>query len=167
MRERAGTAAVGRAIPLPLLPIAPSAAMSTAAEPVPSSREFTFVGIAYGLHVAGLFLVWPAFIGIVLDYVKRGDVADTILASHYGWLIRTFWWSWLWGGLILGAMLWVIVPNAMQVAELARSGNYLAVPWSIIGAGIGGGIALAIVWFWTVYRLARGIIRLSNGRPVP
>ncbi len=141
--------------------------MSTVAEPVPSSREFTYVGIAYGLHVAGLFLMWPALIGIVLDYVKRKDVEETILESHYSWLIRTFWWSWLWGGLVLAAMLWVIVPNAMQVAELARTGNVLAVPWSILAAGVGGGIGLAIVWFWIVYRLTRGILRLSDGRSVP
>ena len=83
----------------------------SASEPVPSSREFTFVGIAYGLHVTGLFLVWPALIGLVLDYIKRGDVEGTVLESHYGWLIRTSWWSLLWGSLILGAMLAVIIPG--------------------------------------------------------
>ena len=139
----------------------------SASEPIPSSREFTFVGIAYGLHVTGLFLVWPAFIGIVLDYVKRGDVEETILESHYVWLIRTFWWSFLLGGLILGAMLAVIVPNAILVAELARTGNYLSVPWSIIAAAVLGGIGLSVVWFWVAYRLFRGILRLSDGRAVP
>jgi uncharacterized membrane protein len=139
----------------------------SATESVPSSREFAFVGVAYGLHVTGLFLMWPSFIGIVLDYVKRRDVEDTFLASHYSWLIRTFWWSWLWGGLILAGMLWVIIPNAMQVADLARSGNYLAIPWAIVGAAIGGGIALSIVWFWVAYRLTRGILRLSDGRAAP
>ena len=139
----------------------------SASEPVPSSREFTFVGIAYGLHVTGLFLFWPAVIGLVLDYVKRGDVEGTVLESHYGWLIRTFWWSLLWGGLILGAMLWVIVPEAISVAGLARSGNYLAIPWSIIGAAVGGGFGISVVWFWAAYRLMRGILRLSDGRAVP
>lgn len=139
----------------------------SASEPVPSSREFTFVGIAYGLHVTGLFLMWPAFIGIVLDYVKRGDVENTILQPHYTWLIRTFWWSLLWGALILGAMLAVIVPNAVLVADLARTGNYLSIPWSIIAAAILGGIGLSVVWFWVVYRLARGILRLADGRAMP
>ena len=139
----------------------------SASEPVPSSREFSFVGIAYGLHVTGLFLLWPALIGLVLDYIKRADVEGTVLGSHYAWLIRTFWWSLLWGGLILGAMLWAIIPNAMMVAELARSGNYLSIPWSIIGAAVLGGIGLSVVWFWTVYRFTRGILRLSDGRAVP
>jgi len=139
----------------------------SASEPVPASREFTFVGVAYGLHVTGLFLFWPSFIGIVLDYVKRGDVADTLLESHYGWLIRTFWWSLAWGGLILAAMLYVIVPNAAHIHELARTGNYLSIPWSLIAAAVAGGIGLSLVWFWIVYRLTRGILRLSDGRAVP
>lgn len=139
----------------------------SASEPVPSSREFTLVGIAYGLHVTGLFLFWPALIGLVLDYVKRGDVDGTALESHYGWLIRTFWWSLLWGGLILVTMLWVIVPEAMRVASLARSGNYLSIPWSFIAAAVLGGIGLSVVWFWTAYRFTRGILRLSDGRAVP
>src|SRR5512137_2674694 len=115
----------------------------SASEPIPSSREFTFVGIAYGLHVTGLFLMWPSFIGIVLDYVKRGDVEGSFLESHYNWLIRTFWWSLLWGGMILFGMLAVIVPNGMLVAELARTGNYLSIPWSIFAAAILGGIGLS------------------------
>jgi uncharacterized membrane protein len=139
----------------------------SASEPLPSSREFTFVGIAYGLHVTGLFLMWPSFIGIVLDYVKRRDVEGTILASHYDWLIRTFWWSLAWGGLILGAMLAAIVPNAMLVAELARTGDFLSIPWSLIAAGVLGGLGLSGVWFWIAYRLTRGILRLSDGRAVP
>jgi len=139
----------------------------SASEPIPPSREFTFVGVAYGLHVTGLFLFWPSFIGIVLDYVKRGDVAGSMLESHYGWLIRTFWWSLLWGGLILAAMLYVIVPNAAHIHELTRTGNYLSIPWSLIAAGVLGGIGLALVWFWIVYRLTRGILRLSDGRSVP
>jgi uncharacterized membrane protein len=139
----------------------------SASDPVPSSREFTFVGIAYGLHVTGLFLMWPSFIGIIVDYIKRRDVQGTMLESHYTWLIRTFWWSLLWGGAILGGMLAIIVPDAMVVAELARAGNYLAIPWSIIGAGIAGGTGLSVVWFWVVYRLVRGVIRLSDGRAAP
>ncbi|MDH5208863.1 MAG: hypothetical protein OEW34_09515 [Burkholderiaceae bacterium] len=139
----------------------------SATEPVPSSREFTFVGIAYGLHVTGLFLIWPALVGIVLDYVKRGDVEGTMLESHYTWLIRTFWWSVLWGSAILAGMLTVIVPNALLIADLARAGNYLAIPWSIILAAVLGGIGLSVVWFWVVYRLVRGVLRLSDGRPAP
>jgi len=141
--------------------------MSASEEAVPSSREFTFAGIAYGLHVTGLFLFWPAFIGLVLDYVKRGDVSGTILESHYTWLIRTFWWALLWGALVVGAMLSQIIPQAAQVADLARSGRYVAIPWSFLAAAVLGSIGIAAVWFWTAYRFVRGILRLSDGRAVP
>ena len=144
-----------------------SASEPVASDAVPSSREFTLVGIAYGLHVTGLFLFWPALFGLFLDYVKRRDAEGTILASHYNWLIRTFWWSLLWGSLIIGLMLWVIVPNAVRIGELVRAGAYLSIPWELIVAGVLGGIGISIVWFWTVYRFTRGILRLSDGRAAP
>ena len=144
-----------------------SASEPPAREAVPSSREFTFVGVAYGLHVTGLFLFWPALFGLFLDYVKRRDVEGTVLASHYAWLIRTFWWSLLWGTLIIGAMLWVILPHSLRIGELARAGDYLSIPWEFIAAGVLGGIGISVVWFWTVYRFIRGILRLSDGRAVP
>ena len=122
---------------------------------------------AHGLIVFAPLVGLAGIVGVIIAYVKRGDAHGTWVASHFTWLIRTFWWSWLWGGLVLAAMLWVIVPNAMQVAELTRTGNVFAVPWSILAAGAGGGIGLAIVWFWTAYRLTRGILRLSDGRSVP
>lgn len=136
-------------------------------EPIPSSREFTFVGVAYGTYVAGLFLFWPALVGVVLAYVKRGDVEGSMLASHYRWLIRTFWWWILWWIVIIGGMVAAIVPNAILIAEVARSGDYLNIPWVIIAAAILGGIALSAVWFWVVYRIVRGVLRLSDGRAVP
>jgi uncharacterized membrane protein len=138
-----------------------------ASEPVPSSREFTFVGVAYGIYVMGLFLFWPLLAGVALAYVKRSDVEGTMLASHYRWLIHTFWWWSLAWTVIVAGMLSVIVPNAMLIAAAARSGDLLNIPWALIGAAVGGGIALAVVWFWAVYRLFRGILRLSDGRAVP
>jgi uncharacterized membrane protein len=99
--------------------------------------------------------------------VKRRDVEDTFLASHYDWLIRTFWWALLWGALLIGGMVWVIVPNAVQLGELARTGDYFSIPWEIIAAGVVGGVGISIVWFWTVYRFIRGILRLADGRAVP
>jgi uncharacterized membrane protein len=68
---------------------------------------------------------------------------------------------------VLGAMLTVIIPGAAQVAALARSGNYLSIPWSFLAAAVGGGIGLAVIWFWTAYRYTRGILRLADGRAVP
>ena len=43
------------------------------------------------------FLVgWPSIIAVILNYVKRSDVAGTWLESHFRWQIRTFWFALLW-----------------------------------------------------------------------
>jgi uncharacterized membrane protein len=133
----------------------------------PSTREFTFLGVTYGLYACGLLLIWPTFIGVVLAYVKRSDVADSFLGSHYGWLIRTFWWWAAWWAVIVAGMVSVIVPNAMTISTAVQRGDYLMIPWSLIGAAIGGAIALSFVWLWVVYRLTRGALRLSDGLAVP
>lgn len=139
----------------------------SATESVPSSREFTFVGVTYGIFATGLFLLWPLLVAVVLAYVKRGDVGQTLLESHYRWLIRTFWWWTLWWTVVIAAMATAIVPDAVEVARAARSGDYYGVPWSIIAAAVLGGIALSAAWFWAAYRVARGVLRLSDGRGVP
>ncbi len=138
----------------------------SASEKIPSSREFTIVGVTYGAYVLGLLMIWPTLIAIVLAYVKRNDVAGSMLESHYAWLIRTFWWSFVCWAVIIGVMLSVIIPNALLIGEAVRTGNFVNIPWKLIGTVIGGGIALGFVWFWTVYRLLRGIFRLSDGRAV-
>jgi uncharacterized membrane protein len=135
--------------------------------PVPSSREFTFIGVTYALFACGLFLIWTAPIGLVLAYIKRDDVADTFLAPHYRWLIRTFWWWAFWWIAIIAGMVAVIVPNAMTISSAVQRGDFLMIPWSLIGAAVGGAFALSFVWLWVVYRLTRGALRLSDARPVP
>jgi len=78
--------------------------------------------------------------------VKRGETADTWLASHYRWLIRTFWFSLLWGmiGLILFFTLALV----------------------IVGLLLG-----PLVWIatsiWVLYRLIRGYLLFKDSRPVP
>ncbi len=138
---------------------------TNASEAIPSSQAFTLVGVTYGLYGFGLFLVWPALIGVVIAYVKRQDVPE-ILASHYRWLINTFWWWLIAWSVIIGAMLVVIVPNALEIERTMKSGS-ISVPWELMGAGIFGGLGVAIVWLWVVYRLIRGAIRLSDGLAAP
>jgi uncharacterized membrane protein len=36
---------------------------------VPSTREFTLLGITYGLYAFGLVVFWPAIAGVVLAYI--------------------------------------------------------------------------------------------------
>jgi uncharacterized membrane protein len=95
----------------------------------------TITQVIYGLYAASLISGVTAIIAIVLNYVKRDDVVNTIYASHFRWQIRTFWFSLLWG--VLGAATFAF----------------------IVGFVIWGA---AFVWF--VYRIAKGWLRLTEGR---
>lgn len=139
---------------------------TNASEAIPSSQAFTLVGITYGLYGLGLFLLWPAVIGAIIAYVKRQDVPES-LASHYRWLIGTFWWWLVAWTVIIGAMLAVMIPNAIEIKSAVQSSEYFNIPWELFGAAVLGGLGLSIVWLWVVYRLIRGAIRVSDGRAAP
>ncbi len=124
------------------------------------------VGVTYGLYGLGLFLFWSVLIGVIIAYVKRRDVPE-LLASHYRWLISTFWWWLVAWTVIIGAMLTVMIPHAIDIESAVQSGQYFNIPWELIGAAVLGGLGVAIVWLWVLYRLIRGAIRLSDGRAAP
>ena len=119
----------------------------------PSLVQLTHV--IYGLHafsvltgifgaasVIGAFLVgWPSIIAVILNYVKRADVAGTWLESHFRWQIRTFWF----------AVLWVLIA--------------VAVGLTIVGLLLTAAILVAVT-VWLVYRVARGWIALSGVKPM-
>jgi len=139
---------------------------TNASEAIPSSQAFTLVGVTYGLYGLGLFLVWPVLIGVMIAYVKRHDVPE-LLSSHYRWLINTFWWWLILWTVIIGAMLAVTIPNAIEIKSAVQSGQFFTIPWELLGAGVFGGLGVLIVWLWVVYRLVRGAIRLSDGSAAP
>ena len=139
---------------------------TNASEAIPSSQAFTLVGVTYGLYGLGLFLVWPVLIGVMIAYVKRHDVPE-LLSSHYRWLINTFWWWLILWTVIIGAMLAVTIPNAIEIKSAVQSGQFFTIPWELLGAGVFGGLGVLIVWLWVVYRLVRGAIRLSDGLGAP
>jgi uncharacterized membrane protein len=135
--------------------------------PLPSSREFTMLGITYGLFAIGLVMFWPAFIAMVIAVVKRRDAADTFLASHYTWLIRTFWWWTLWFVLATFGVLAIVVPDAVEMARAMQATDRMVLSWKVLGGAAAGGVVFLAVWCWVVYRLIRGTLRLADGRSVP
>ena len=67
------------------------------------------VGAVAGLVSSGFPLIAPLMgivgvVALIIAYVKRGEAAGTWLASHLRWLIRTFWFSFLWGVRRTGAV---------------------------------------------------------------
>ncbi len=130
----------------------------TSGVPSPALISITLViyalfGVAAvaGLASSGFPLIAPlmgivGIVAIILAYVKRGEATGTWLASHYRWLIRTFWYSLLWG--IVGALIFVLLAII------------------IIGLVIGYAIWVATT-IWVLYRLIRGYLLFNASQPVP
>jgi uncharacterized membrane protein len=131
----------------PESPLAPGA-------PSPSLISTTLVvyalfGVAAlaALVSSGLVIVAPlmgiiGIVALILAYVKHGEAAGTWLASHYRWLIRTFWFSFLWG--LAGVLVFI----------------------TLIGIPIAIGIWV-VTAIWVIYRLLRGYVLFNDSKPVP
>jgi len=107
-----------------------------ATTPAPSASLISTTLLLYALFgvaaVIALFshgfpLVAPlmglvGIIALIIAYVKRADAAGTWLASHYRWLIRTFWFSLLWGvigGLILITLGLILIGIPIAFARIS------------------------------------------------
>ena len=87
----------------------------------------------------------PSIIAVVMNYLKRSEVQGTWLDSHFGWQLRTFWY----------ALLWFVLIGLFSAPLVLLLGLGF-VTW-IVGA--------FVVGVWIVYRVARGWLRLNDGKP--
>ncbi len=104
-----------------------------------TDRLKTLTMLVYALQAAGFLLppvVW--IVAVIINYVRKEEVAGTWLESHFRWQIRTFWFGLLWA--VLGAMLFVLI-----------------VGWFILAADA----------IWIIYRIVKGWLNLSENRPMP
>jgi uncharacterized membrane protein len=92
----------------------------------------------YALQAAGFFFGITWIVAIVINYVKKEDVAGTWLESHFRWQIRTFWFGLLWA--VLGCLLLVVI--------------------------IGFAILFADA-VWMIYRIVKGWLNLNDNKPMP
>src|SRR5215472_12155645 len=53
--------------------------------------------LSHGFPFAAPLMGIIGIAGLIVAYVKRDDAQGTWVASHLRWLIRTFWFSLLWG----------------------------------------------------------------------
>jgi uncharacterized membrane protein len=84
--------------------------------------------------------------GIIVCYVKRDNARGTWVASHLRWLIRTFWYSLLWGA--VGALVLVVLGIILIGIPIAF------VIW-------------AIASLWVIYRVIRGYLLFNDSKPIP
>jgi len=102
------------------------------------------IGILGTATVIGAFLIgWPSIIAVILNYVKGSDVRGTWLESHFRWQIRTFWYGLLWVSL---CMAFIILTFGVGIL----------IAW----------LPLGLVSLGFIYRIARGWIRLRDGKPM-
>ena len=129
--------------------------------------------IAYVLHAIGYLstMIWLSLVGLVINYVKRGDAKGGFVDSHHEWLIRTFWYGMLWYALsfaVLFSSAWPVIHAVLR--NPTASGEWV-LAWSTVfhvaGAAALGLAGIALTWVWLLYRLVRGCIQLANFRPVP
>ena len=123
---------------------------------VPREGLVTLTHVMYGLHafsaltgiltpalVVTAFLTgWPSIIAVIINYVKRSEVRETFLDSHFSWQLRTFWFALLW--LVAGGVAFATVVGIPVAVVL----------W--LGTGI-----------WVLYRLIRGWLALGSKQTLP
>lgn len=109
--------------------------MNTIATNIEADRTLTLA--AYVLHLVGAVAGITSIIGLILNYLKRGQSGE-VMDSHHTWMIHSFWW----------AILWCVI-------------GVLTV---FIGVGVA---ILIVAWIWYIYRHVRGLIVLANGEPMP
>ena len=93
--------------------------------------------VIYGLYAASIIVGVTYFVAIVLNYIKKDDVAGTWLESHFTWQIRTFWWG----------LLWTVIG--------------LITMFVLVGIAV-----LCVTFLWFVYRIVKGWLRLSENKPM-
>jgi uncharacterized membrane protein len=104
-------------------------------------------GIAgHGMAVGAPLLTIIGIIAVIIAYVKRDEARGTWTASHLRWLIRTFWWSFLW--------------NLIGLLVLFTLGIIL------IGIPIAYAIWIATT-IWVIYRLVKGYLLFKDSKPIP
>ena len=126
----------------------------------PSQSLVNVTHLVYALHavslvlggfgaasVVGAFLFgWPSIIAVIINYVKRSEVAGTYLESHFRWQIRTFWF----------ALLWAVIVGSISTLLFVVLIGFAT--WAI------GMFLLAV---WAIYRVARGWLTLNQQRAMP
>ena len=93
--------------------------------------------VVYALQALSFIFGLTAVVGLIVNYIKREDVRGTVYESHFDWQIRTFWWGLLW----------------------AAVGFVLALV--LVGFAV-----LFVAWIWMIYRVIKGWLKLTEGKPV-
>ena len=91
----------------------------------------------YILYALSYFAGITAIVGIIINNVKKDEVAGTWLESHFRWQIRTFWFGLLWA--VIGVMTaFILIGFAVLFANFC----------------------------WIIYRIVKGWLNLNDSKPM-
>ena len=133
---------LGRNPPVSNRPVVMAQAAAAGEAQAPAARDPEYatrqlVALVYALQAVAFFAGITLIAGVIVNYVKRDEVAGSWFESHFTWQIRTFWWCLAWS--VLGAALAVVL---------------VGIPILVANA------------IWLLYRIIKGWIRLSEGKPM-
>ena len=120
--------------------------VSDSLDQIPSEQSFTpqqneagkrAATLVYALQAASFLLALTFIAAVIINYVKKDDVAGTWMESHFRWQIRTFWFALLW--------------SFFGIVTLIMGIGYFI----LIGVGI-----------WVIYRIAKGWLALADNKPM-
>ena len=123
----------------------------------------TYNHITYLLYVLSYFtagLLW--IVPIFMNYAKRRDADGTWLATHFDWQIKTFWYSIVL--FVIGVLIVAFALGGFVVSMFAETNN-IAIGSVLLA--ILGFVIMGFTFIWHLYRIVRGWIALTDGRPVP
>jgi uncharacterized membrane protein len=104
------------------------------------------IGLTSPVTVVGSFVFGiPSIIAVIMNYARQAEARGTYLESHFSWQIRTFWFAVLWGLIIFGVSLVLML---------------ILIGFVTLPAG------LALLGVWVIYRVIRGWLALRDRRPV-
>jgi uncharacterized membrane protein len=129
---------------------------------LPSQTRVTH--IIYALSVLGFVTGGlTSLVAIIMLMVKRDDVRDTFLASHFKQLISVYVWGALWS--VVAIVLW-LVSFAFILTLFGINffppmvSKEIAIPCFVIGLLILLGNTI-----WSFYRMLKGWLKLNNEKP--
>jgi uncharacterized membrane protein len=104
------------------------------------------IGLTSPVTVIGSFVFGiPSIVAVIMNYARQAEARGTYLESHFRWQIRTFWFAVLWGLIIFGVSLVLML---------------ILIGFVTLPAG------LALLGVWVIYRVIRGWLALRERRPV-
>ena len=116
-----------------------------------ATEDRTLPAVAYGLYLLAFATGITAIVGLIIAYAQR-DSAGPVAASHYTFLIRTFW---------IGLATCVVDGVLFGVVALL---SIILIGFPIMGLAW---LVLALVGVWWAVRSIVGVIYLARGEAYP